>query len=98
MIRDYGAPAARTDQWADVDGTVYGDDDPMPGEPRTELGHARRLIYVYGDRMRYVSAWRRWLVWDGIRWSLDGTGQAARWAKAAWWRPVMNRTRHWSRW
>jgi hypothetical protein len=39
--------------------------DPMPDEPRTELGYAHRLIHVYGDRLRYVPVWRRWLVWDG---------------------------------
>ncbi len=56
--------------------------DPVPGEPATELGYARRLVAVYGDRLRYVPAWRRWLVWDGQRWATDGTGQAARWMKA----------------
>ena len=55
--------------------------DPLPDEPRTELGYARRLIHVYGDRLRYVPAWRRWLVWDGQRWAHDATGQAARWMK-----------------
>lgn len=55
--------------------------DPLPAEPRTELGYARRLIDVYGDRLRYVPAWRRWLVWDGTRWAADATGQAARWMK-----------------
>lgn len=55
--------------------------DPMPDEPLTELGYARRLICVYGDRLRYVPAWRRWLVWDGQRWANDATGQAARWMK-----------------
>jgi putative DNA primase/helicase len=61
---------------ADLDGN-----DPMPGEPWTELGYAHRLIHVYGDRLRYVPAWRRWLIWDGQRWAHDGTGQSARWAK-----------------
>jgi len=56
--------------------------DPLPDEPKTELGYARRLIDVYGDRLRYVPAWRRWLVWDGKRWAIDGTGQAARWMKS----------------
>ena len=50
--------------------------DPLPDEPKTELGYARRLIAVYGDRLRYVPAWRRWLVWDGKRWAHDTTGQA----------------------
>ena len=55
--------------------------DPMPGEPLTELGYAHRFIHVYGDRLHYVPAWRRWLVWDGTRWAHDNTGQAARWMK-----------------
>jgi hypothetical protein len=56
--------------------------DPLPNEPRTELGYARRLIAVYGDRLRYVPAWRCWLIWDGTRWARDGTGQAPRWMKS----------------
>jgi putative DNA primase/helicase len=55
--------------------------DPLPREPWTELGYARRLIAAYGDRLRYVPAWRKWLVWDGHRWAIDDTGQAARWCK-----------------
>jgi putative DNA primase/helicase len=55
--------------------------DPAPGEPWTELGYARRLIRVYGGRIRYVPAWRRWLVWDSQRWAHDATGQAQRWMK-----------------
>lgn len=55
--------------------------DPMPDEPLTELGYAHRLIDVYGDRLRYVPVWRRWLVWDGKRWADDTTGQVKRWMK-----------------
>jgi len=58
--------------------------DPLPEEPMSELGHAHRLIHVYGDRLRYVPQWeakRGWLVWDGTRWAHDDTGQAKRWAK-----------------
>ena len=55
--------------------------DPAPKEPMTDLGYARRLIHVYGGQLRYVPAWRRWLVWDGARWAHDSTGQAARWMK-----------------
>lgn len=56
--------------------------DPLPDEPMTELGYAHRLIAVYGNRLRYVPAWRRWLVWDGKRWANDSTGQAPRWMKS----------------
>lgn len=55
--------------------------DPLPGEPLTELGYAHRLLHVYGDHIRYVAAWRSWLVWDGSRWISDVTGQVQRWAK-----------------
>ena len=67
-------------------GTTTQDDtwaaDPLPTEPHSELGYARRLIAVYGDRLRYVPPWRRWLVWDGQRWAQDSTGQASRWMKS----------------
>jgi putative DNA primase/helicase len=56
--------------------------DPLPDEPWSELGYARRLVHIYGDRLRYVPAWRRWLVWDGKRWAHDTTGQSARWMKS----------------
>src|SRR6266516_2516474 len=56
--------------------------DPLPHEPKSELGYAHRLTHLYGDRLRYVPAWRRWLVWDGARWAYDNTGQAARWMKS----------------
>jgi putative DNA primase/helicase len=52
--------------------------DPLPREPLTDLGYARRLISVYGDRIRYVPAWRRWLVWDGKRWAIDADGEVHR--------------------
>jgi putative DNA primase/helicase len=63
-------------------GDVIETSDPMPKEPKTELGYARRLVHVYGGRLRYVPPWHCWLVWDGTRWAQDGTGQAQRWMKA----------------
>ena len=77
-MADLGWPPSYDDDGNPVDMLA----DPMPDEPRTELGYARRLIHVYGDRLRYVPAWRRWLIWDGTRWAHDSTGQAARWMKA----------------
>lgn len=56
--------------------------DPLPDEPRTDLGYARRLVYVHGDALRYVPEWRRWLVWTGRRWERDATGEASRSMKA----------------
>ena len=58
-----------------------GATDPLPDEPMTELGYARRLIEVYGSRLRFVVAWNRWLIWDGTRWGTDTDGQVQRWMK-----------------
>ncbi|MBF0474659.1 MAG: DNA primase [Deltaproteobacteria bacterium] len=37
----------------------------------TDLGNAERLVALHGDDLRYCGAWRKWLVWDGNRWTLD---------------------------
>jgi putative DNA primase/helicase len=50
-------------------------------ENRTELGNARRLVRLFGHRIGYVHPWRRWLVYDGIRWAPDETGELERLAK-----------------
>jgi putative DNA primase/helicase len=58
--------------------------DPLPNEPRTELGYAHRFVAVYGDQVRFVATWaagHQWLIWDGCRWAADTTGQAKRWMK-----------------
>ena len=77
-MADLGWPASYDDDGNPVDMLA----DPLPDEPRTELGYARRLVHVFGGRLRYVPAWRRWLTWDDTRWAHDSTGQAARWMKA----------------
>jgi putative DNA primase/helicase len=51
------------------------------GDPEADLANARRLVAVFGDQLRYVVAWGRWLCWDGQRWMPDDTGQAVRYAK-----------------
>lgn len=58
------------------------DPDQAPREPLTELGVARRMVAAFGHRLRYVPVWRRWYAWDGRRWTVDDTGEAARCAKA----------------
>lgn len=48
----------------------------------TDVGNARRLRTRHGQNLRYVPEWKRWLVWDGTRWSSDNRaqGQVERWA------------------
>ena len=55
-----------------------------PGsEHLTDLGNAQRFVRQYGDGLRYVHAWGRWLVWDGKRWAANDRGQVQSLAKQA---------------
>ena len=47
----------------------------------TDLGNARRLVAQHRAIIRYVSAWKNWLVWDGARWCRDADGAISRHAK-----------------
>lgn len=49
--------------------------------PLTDLGNARRLVDLYGDRLRYVAPLGGWLAHDGRRWRRDDTEQVMRYAK-----------------
>ncbi len=40
----------------------------------TELGNARRIAAKFAPELRYVRAWRAWLVWDHQRWRRDDKG------------------------
>lgn len=35
------------------------------------MGNGARLVARFGDRLRYIANWTKWLVWDGRRWMLD---------------------------
>ena len=50
--------------------------------PLTDLGNAERFAKEHGATARYVSAWRRWLVWDGTRWKPDDGPRVMQLAKA----------------
>jgi len=41
--------------------------------PRTDLGNGERLIAPHGADIRYVPHWKKWIIWDGIRWAIDET-------------------------
>jgi putative DNA primase/helicase len=47
----------------------------------TELGNARRLVKLFGDRIRYCHAWKAWFIWDGSRWLRDESGEIYRLTK-----------------
>lgn len=58
--------------------------DLLPGRFNcTDLGNAERLVAQYRDEIRYCPQRKRWLNWDGTRWSWDEVGNIERKAKSA---------------
>jgi hypothetical protein len=56
--------------------------DPVGEAHLTDRGNGIRLATWHGPDLRHVHAWKRWLVWDGRRWTIDDTGEIDRRAKA----------------
>jgi putative DNA primase/helicase len=46
--------------------------------PVNDLDRGRRFAEKFGGELRYVQAWKRWLVWDGVRWTQDEDGEVYR--------------------
>jgi putative DNA primase/helicase len=40
---------------------------------QTDIGNAERLVYRFGDKIRYCHLWKKWLIWDERRWCPDET-------------------------
>ena len=40
----------------------------------TDATNAERLIREHGDSIRYLAAWKKWLVWDSTHWKTDESG------------------------
>jgi len=40
----------------------------------TDSTNAERLFREHGDNIRYMAAWKKWLVWSGSRWEVDESG------------------------
>lgn len=51
---------------------------PATGVALSDLGNAERVARLHGKDLRWVEAWGSWLVWDGVRWVRDMTGEAVR--------------------
>ena len=52
--------------------------DSSRSEKMTDVGNARRLVSKYGEDIRYVFGFKKWLVWDGGRWLFDEDGEIMR--------------------
>lgn len=46
---------------------------PEQAPAYTDEALALRFADLYQDRLRYVSAWSRWMSWDGLQWKADDT-------------------------
>jgi putative DNA primase/helicase len=53
----------------------------QPHYQATDYGNAERFVALHGHNVRYCHPWKKWLIWDGKRWSLDETGAPIRLAK-----------------
>src|SRR5439155_25646578 len=38
----------------------------------SDSGNAERLVSTYGDQIRFVASWDKWIAWDGKRWRVGG--------------------------
>lgn len=47
----------------------------------TDLGNAQRLVAHHGEDIRYCPDFKKWLIWDGLRWCFDEDGAVMRRAK-----------------
>ena len=61
---------------------------PKPDQPRSygqtdlnDIGNAEHFIARHSDKLRFCFAWKKWLTWDGARWTLDADGAPTRLAK-----------------
>jgi putative DNA primase/helicase len=48
---------------------------------RTDLGNARRLAKRYGEDIRYIYEWGKWIICNDGRWEVDNDGAIMRLAK-----------------
>lgn len=64
------------------------DDNPLEllsvsaQEGRTDRANGLRFVDLHRANVRFCYAWKSWLVWDGIRWKIDNSGQAEKLAQS----------------
>ncbi|HEU5313192.1 MAG TPA: phage/plasmid primase, P4 family [Candidatus Udaeobacter sp.] len=46
--------------------------------PVNDTERAERFVKLFAAELRYVHAWKRWLLWDGNRWTSDADGAVFR--------------------
>ncbi|MHB8507723.1 MAG: DNA primase family protein [Candidatus Dormibacteria bacterium] len=86
-LTDDDAAVARIVEGAylqDRDYTAQGDAPSVDAmQPTTDIANGVRFAQRFKDSARYNAAWKRWLTWDGTRWSEQATGIEAMAKEAA---------------
>lgn len=54
--------------------------DLLNGYDREDVGNGQRIKALFGDSLRYCYSFNKWLVYDGMRWEVDGQEKARRFA------------------
>ncbi len=44
--------------------------------PTTDLGNTEHFVSLYGHELKWVEKWKKWLLWNGCIWQLDGKQHA----------------------
>jgi P4 family phage/plasmid primase-like protien len=57
-----------------ADEATAGTLDAEKPDPCTDLANAERLAKRHGNDLRHCHPWKKWLIWDGSRWSTDEVG------------------------
>lgn len=58
-------------------GVVKGENVELPPlsvlreDARTDIANGKRLVQASTETIRYVGAWKKWIIWDGTRWKID---------------------------
>ena len=81
---DAGAGADHDDDGWDYDEAEEIEEEPYRPGPVPEGKSASRLDTVHGERyaaaydkkLKHVTAWRRWIAWDGKRWRQNANAEA----------------------
>ena len=86
---EIGLTESTFDPWLNRNGHIPGGPTATPVEVGDreskpligDLTNAERLVDQHGADLRYCHPWRKWLVWDAVRWKIDDTGAVRRFAK-----------------
>ena len=64
-----------------IEPTLHETTNSTPIEAFTDLGNAERFTRMFGNYLKYCYQFGTWLIWDGMRYKIDETGQIMQYAK-----------------